>query len=134
MALRQQSGFSFPMIAAGPQGHLRYTTQNTVALLGFSIQQILLTMPGERWWNPSFGCNIRLYHFDALTQTAINTLKSLILEALQQWETRVTVIASGITITESGDPESNLLIQIAYSVNNPDFAPPSQLQNVSVTL
>lgn len=123
MALTQQSGFGFPMIQQGSQGHVVYLTQDTVGLINASILQILLTMPGERWWNPSFGCLLRKMQFENLTQTSQNTIKSIVLQALATYETRITVTAADIVITVStaSDNSTPVSIQISYTVNNPDF-------------
>lgn len=136
MPLTQQSGFSFPMIQQGPQGHLRYTSQDTVSLINFSILQILLTVPGERLWNPSFGCLLKKMVFENLTATTISTAKSIVMLALQTWETRITVTASNIVFSQiaGGDGGIKTKIQISYTVNNPDFTASRQTTSVTVTL
>lgn len=138
MPLTQQSGFSFPMIQQGPQGHLRYTVQDTVSLINYSILQILLTMPGERWWNPTFGCLLRKMVFENLSETTISTIKNIVLQALATWETRITVTASNIAVSlvagQTQGSASKVQIQISYTVNNPDFTTSRQPTSVIVTL
>lgn len=134
MALQQQSGFSFPMIANGSRGRVRYTTQDTVSLIRFSVKQIVLTLPGERAWNPAFGCRLKLLQFEAVTPTVSSTAKNLILQALTKWEPRVKVQASDITVVASAEVGSTLTVSISFSVINPDFTSSQQKSTVSFTV
>jgi phage baseplate assembly protein W len=121
MANLQQSGFAFPMIAKGPLGRVNYTRSNTVALVAYSVQQIILTVPGERMWNPEFGCRVKTIIFEPLTNTLAETVQSLIMEALRRWEPRVRVKASDITVVASQDINTRVTINISYTILNPDF-------------
>lgn len=136
MPLTQQSGFSFPMFQQGPQGHLRYTSQDTVSLINFSILQILLTVPGERLWNPLFGCLLKKMIFENLSATTISTAKSIIMIALQTWETRITVTADNITfsLVAGATGGTKTKIQISYTVINPDFTASRQKTSVTVII
>lgn len=116
------------MIAKGPLGRVNYTRSNTLALIQFSIIQILLTVPGERFWNPSFGCRVKQLIFEALTPTIAETIANLIMDALGTWEPRIRVQASDIIVTPSADINSKVKVQIGYTVINPDFT--SQAKNV----
>ena len=109
------------MIAKGPLGRVNYIRSNTIALIEDSILQILLTVPGERQWNPEFGCRIKSLQFEALTATLAETISNLILEALKRWEPRVSVKPADITVTESFDINSKISVKINYRVLNPDF-------------
>lgn len=127
MANAQQSGFAFPMISKGPLGRVNYIRSNTIALIEDSVVQILLTVPGERRWNPEFGCRIKSLQFEALTSTLAETIANLVLEALGRWEPRISVKPADIVVTPSLDINSKVAISISYRVINPDFT--SQAKN-----
>jgi phage baseplate assembly protein W len=119
MPVSQQSGFTFPMIQQGDQGRVNYTRNNSPRLIQDSVLQILLTSPGERLWNPTFGCRIRKVQFDPASPAYTGLIQNLILEALNRWEPRITVKASDITV--SFDEQGNTNINVSYTINNPDF-------------
>jgi phage baseplate assembly protein W len=121
MANIQQSGFSFPMIAKGPLGRVNYTRSDTLSLIEFSIIQICTTVPGERLWNPPFGCRVKQLMFESLTSTISETIANLIMEALGIWEPRISVKASDIVTSQSNDINSKIKSLIGYTVINPDF-------------
>lgn len=127
MANLQQSGFAFPMIAKGPLGRVNYRRSDTIGLIDDSILQILLTVPGERRWNPAFGCRLKSLQFEALTATLAETISNLILDALGQWEPRVRIKAADIKVSPSADINTKVAISIGYTVINPDFT--SQAKN-----
>jgi phage baseplate assembly protein W len=56
-----------------------------------SINNIFNTMPGERPLFPTFGCNLYKYLFDPVTQLRGEMIGRTILNAIQQWEPRVTI-------------------------------------------
>lgn len=134
MALQQQSGFAFPCIAKGPRGRVVYTSQDTVSLIKFSIAQIILTVPGERFWNPSFGCRIRSLQFEQLTPTVVSTAQSIILLALNKWETRIALKASDIIVVANTDVGSTMTITISFQVVNPDFTATQQTSSVTIVV
>lgn len=136
MALTQQSGFSLPLVQAGPKGRLRYTSQDTVSLINYSIHQILMTLPGERFWNPTFGSLLRKMNFENTSQTTITTIKNIIIDSLTQWEPRISVTAKDITVTPTVKTDTalttNVKVQIQYTVTNPDFTTSRQPTSVTV--
>ena len=124
----QLSGFDFPMIAKGARGRLNYVQSDTVSLVKASLRQIVLTAPGERLWQPEFGCKVRLFQFDTLTETAKTTLASMIMESIRKWEPRVKV--DSITVNASPDVDSSLEIRVGYTIKNPDFV--AEKQNILI--
>lgn len=63
------------------------------------IQQLLLTIPGERPQRPSFGCNLRNQVWENL-QVAASEGAASIREALDSFEPRISVISINSTINE----------------------------------
>lgn len=116
----QQSGFDFPMIAKGIRGRVAYAKSDTVALVKASMRQIVLTAPGERMWNPEFGCKLRLFQFESITETVKATIISMVMEAIRRWETRV--IIDSIDVIASTDIDTSVEIRVNFTIKNPDFA------------
>jgi phage baseplate assembly protein W len=49
------------------------------------IEQILLTTPGERWGNPTFGCGLRTLTFAPITQALQVSASMQVTQALGEW-------------------------------------------------
>ena len=99
---REQSGFAFPMMERGnPMGAVHFRRNNTLELIKDSVKQILMTVPGERFWLPEFGCRAKLLLFENASITAKETVRSLVFEALQKWEPRITLSPDDVMVEES---------------------------------
>lgn len=132
MSLSQQSGFPFPMISKAAVGRLSYVHNNTIALINASLLQILQTFPGERPWNPTFGCRVCRMQFEDTSDVTKLLITNLILEAIKTWEPRVKVEAADIIIDT--DSQNNLNITINYTVINPDFTESTENTQVQFSL
>ena len=87
-------------------------------LLIQDIQQLLLTLPGERVNRPDFGCNLRNLVWENL-HVAAEAGKASIHEAIENFEPRIT-----LTNVDSTTNENTGLItfNIQFIVNNTDTA------------
>jgi phage baseplate assembly protein W len=56
-----------------------------------SIENILMTIPGERLHLPEFGSELQSYLFRGLTVSTAESLLSSIITSIQRWEKRVTI-------------------------------------------
>lgn len=130
--MRQQlSGFGFPLMHLGNLlGALRFITNDTAQLVKDSIHQILMTIPGERVDLPDFGCRARAMLFEGSSATTKETMQTLIYEALVKWETRITVKASDIVVTETYTAVNSYAIQISYTLKNAGTSDSSQSTTV----
>ena len=122
MSISPQSGFPFPVFKQGKQGRLSYVHNNSQALITSSVLQILLTIPGERLWNPTFGCRIQLLQFDTYSNSLAAIIQNLVLEALNLWEPRIVIRASDIVVSASTDIGRTVQILVKFKIKNPDFA------------
>jgi phage baseplate assembly protein W len=114
--MAEQSGFPFPAIRRGFNGPLAYVSKNTLELVKSSVYQILTTAPGERTWNPEFGCDIQKLIFDTITETVKETISTMVYEALITWEPRITLSPSDVNVIQ----ESNSIsIHVAYNLTVP---------------
>lgn len=83
-----------------------------------SLQILLSTTIGERVMQPEFGCNLKDYQFEALSNTFLGFLGDMIERAILFFEPRISV--KDIAITQPNDfglYEGRLLIEIDYIVN-----------------
>lgn len=103
MRLNEYSGFPFPALQRGPQGCLLYTRDNTSELVKSSVLQILMTSKGERPWNPEFGCDVQKFLFETDNAGNSDTIRSLVVEALQRWEPRIKVTVNDVEVVQSLD-------------------------------
>lgn len=87
-------------------------------LLLQDIQQLLLTIPGERVFRPTFGCHLRDQLWENMSQAELNGAAS-IKAALDEFEPRITV-----TNVDSQTNENTGLItfNIQFVVNSTDTA------------
>lgn len=82
-----------------------------------SIKNIVLTNKGERPFDPEFGCDIRQLLFENVTIQTIEVAKTVIRQAIENYEPRCAVI--GVDIT--GDIDTNAIkIDIVFQVINND--------------
>lgn len=75
-----------------------------------SIKNILLTVPGEKPFNPSFGVGMNEYLFQPLSTLTKQIIKNRILAQLEIYEPRA--IVSNIDITEPAVGE--LTVEVTY--------------------
>lgn len=111
--MSEQSGFPFPAIKRGVQGSLNFVSNNTLELVKSSVYQILTTAPGERPWNPEFGCDIQKLMFETLTDTISDTIASLVYEALTTWEPRIELQPSDVDVRVNN---GKVTIMVSYGL------------------
>ncbi len=82
-----------------------------------SLEILLSTSIGERVMQPLYGCNLRDYQFEPVSNTFIGFLVDLVERAILFFEPRILV--ENISITEPGDIqlfEGKLMISIDYVI------------------
>lgn len=80
-----------------------------------SIRNIVLTDPSERPFNPSFGCGIRRFLFENMTDTTASLIRDKIFSNLSTYETRADIV----DVEVSADLGTNLIfISIVFRVIN----------------
>lgn len=85
-----------------------------------SIRMIISTRRGERYNNPEFGCDAKLYVFEPNDLLLRSLLYYTISDALQRWERRITVTSITFqgTDEDSSINPNQLNIIINYKVNS----------------
>jgi len=87
-------------------------------LLIQDIQQLLLTLPGERVNRPDFGCYLRNLIWENL-DVASEAGKASIYEAIENFEPRITLTNVDSTINQN---TGLIIFNIQFVVNNTDTA------------
>ena len=91
---------------------LSYTNEDSVKR---SIRNILLTDRGERFFNPSFGSDIRKMLFENFSPSTEQVVADLVKTAIGNHEPRANVI----DVNVSGNPDQqSMYINIVFSVIN----------------
>jgi len=83
------------------------------ATISQSILNILSTMPGERLFNVSFGCNLNKYLWENFNNQA--GLKRDIKNALITYDPRIDVPAEGVSVYFD-EPNNAIDIEITYLI------------------
>jgi hypothetical protein len=109
LKIRLGSDLKFPIEGS-------FDTVNGLELLLQDIQQLLLTIPGERVFRPDFGCNLRNQIWENMAAGQINGAAS-IRQALETFEPRITII--NVT-SESNENTGLITFNIQFLVSNTD--------------
>ena len=79
-----------------------------------SLQILLATELGERVMQQHFGCNLSTVLFEEITQRLINRIHSLISNAIQFHEPRITL--KGLDVSRDPEEAGMLLIRLDYQI------------------
>lgn len=91
-----------------------------------SIKAILLTMPGEKLFNPAFGCGLNRLLFELITPATEILAKKTISEQLLRYEPRIKI--QDVSITDDGVAQLN--VTVTFSI----VQYPGVVANVTITL
>jgi uncharacterized protein len=108
---RLGSDLRFPIVGS-------FKSISGLELLLQDIQQILLTVPGERVNRPSYGCTLRNQIWENINTAAVMGAAS-IRDSLERFEPRITVTGVNSTINEN---TGLITFNIQFLVNNTDTA------------
>lgn len=103
-------GISFPFRFA-PAGHTSVSDcepDNDYRHIRESIQQILLTEPGERLMEQDFGCPLKDLLFEPIDETLSNIIVFRVTNSLNAWENRISV--DNIRVTKGGKDGIHIII------------------------
>lgn len=81
-----------------------------------SIWILLSTAPGERIGRPSFGCGIHDFVFATRTARTIGEIQNAVVEAITQWEPRVTL--ESVNARLHPNDQLGILIDIQYRIRS----------------
>lgn len=67
----------------------KYTNENSVKR---ALRNLILTQPGERRFQPDFGCNLNRFLFENISDYVAGLIKDVINESIAKFEPRVRVL------------------------------------------
>ena len=108
------TGWSFP--PAFGQGGASVAMVAGAADIEQSLQILLATDLGERVMQEEFGCDLHSALFAEIDQDLLNTLHTLISDAILHHEPRIAL--DDLTIVESASQAGLLQISLAYTVRS----------------
>ena len=93
-----------------------------------SIKNIVFTLPGEKWFNESFGSRITASLFENINDVTANIIVDEITSSITKYEPRVELIGEGVKAFPNYD-NNTFDIVIVYTIIGTDV-PPQQLEFV----
>lgn len=108
------TGWSFP--PAFRKGGSDVEMVSGVNNIHQSLQILLSTRMGERVMQDDFGCDLNNVLFEEMDQGLVNTLTSLISDAILYYEPRITL--DNLDVSESAEQQGLLLISLEYTVRS----------------
>ncbi|HSZ24428.1 MAG TPA: GPW/gp25 family protein [Cytophagaceae bacterium] len=106
-------GWKFPPTFDRRSGSVMLVSEETD--IKESLEILLSTRKGERNMLPEFGCNLHLMAFEAINNTTIGQLQSMIRDAIQDFEPRITL--DNVDIDAKGQTDGYINIIIYYTIN-----------------
>lgn len=101
-----------PAFYGGPSGIL--SRQEDQQLIKNDLLQLLLTVPGERVYRPTFGTILRSSIFEQLDDRQLSFIRDSIIESVRTHEPRITVTKLNLTAT---DNSNEIRIILVASIN-----------------
>ncbi len=108
------SGWSFPPTFT--KGGAGVETASGPENIRQSLQVLLGTCLGERVMQDDFGCDLTSVLFEEMDQSLVNSITTLISDAILYHEPRITL--DRLDVSESGAAQGLLLIELDYTVRS----------------
>lgn len=108
------TGWAFPPRFGDHAAQGRTQMVEAEADIHESLRIILSTVPGERIMQPTFGCGIKTYVFDEISESVLTEIRDAIERAILFFEPRITV--EQIVIDSSAAMEGRIDVLIDYTV------------------
>lgn len=81
-----------------------------------SLQILLSTQLGERVMQDEYGCNLNYLLFEEIDQSLVNTITSMVTDAILYHEPRISM--DNLDVSESETQQGLLLISIDYTIRS----------------
>lgn len=95
-----------------PDDHGAAATSGPAAMIREQIEQVLLTIPGERVDRPEFGCGLQLLVFETTSAEVLATTEYLVRTELRRHLGRLIAVDAVRVRTD----DSALLVDVLYTV------------------
>lgn len=104
----------FPLQRSGKNiGFDSYTNEEVSKAVKFNLKNIILTAPGEKLWDISFGVGIRRMIFENISSNILEQYRDIILGQIETYAPYVQVI--NIDLYQISD--NGVKIDLQYSIN-----------------
>ena len=107
-------GLKLPMTRSNKTGDFT-TTKNSTQQAVHNISNLLLTSPGERVAQPTFGSNLRALCFEQIDDELPSKVDKEVRRSLERWLPYINVV-SVETLTEDGD-KSKITVRVKYTTS-----------------
>tara|TARA_R110002110_G_scaffold16764_8_gene72163 strand:- start:897 stop:1373 length:477 start_codon:yes stop_codon:yes gene_type:complete len=85
-----------------------------------SLSNLFTTMPGQKLLNPEYGLNLAQFLFIPASQTMAQMIGNRLLEGIQEYEPRVSVVNINVSVDEeAAEYEIDLSLKIPKLSNTP---------------
>ena len=98
-----------------------------VDAINSSLENIILTIPGERVFLPQFGCEIHSLLHELMNERTARDILSVVVSAVEKWEPRIVVDFARSRVTPITD-ERVYEVYLAYIVVGLDIESSFQLR------
>ena len=93
----------------------KYTNENAVKR---ALRNLIMTSPGERRFQPDYGCNIRRFLFENISEYVTGLIKDVIKESIDKYEPRVRVLDILVIANEATNSyEVTIVFEVINNVN-----------------
>ena len=106
-------GLSFPLRRDKFQDFAM--TKNSLQQAGHNLKNLLLTYPGERVAQPTFGSRLRELCFEQIDDTLPQRIEEEVRKAVTNWLPYINLIEVA-TLTEEGD-KNKIFVRVKYSTS-----------------
>jgi phage baseplate assembly protein W len=79
-----------------------------------AVLLIMQTEPGERIMRPDFGCGLRSFVFDSITESTLALIRLAVQTGLATWEPRIVV--DNVRVTADDAQPGRLLVEVGYRI------------------
>lgn len=107
------TGWSFPpAFIRGPQSLVMVSDEEDIRQ---SLEILLTTSIGERFLQPTYGCDLRRYLFEPLDEGLVAYIRDLVTNAILYHEPRIRL--TDLSLTTQAE-EGTLLIELEYVIRS----------------
>lgn len=112
-------GFTLPL-QRGPDGYFEMS-ETVLDQIKSNFINLVLTIPGERFNNPTFGCDIHRLVFDFNDDDLSVTAREYISTAVERWMPYILLEEISIQQSDSNNYKANIYVKYRLS-ENPNFS------------
>tara|TARA_B100000287_G_scaffold210475_1_gene198648 strand:+ start:881 stop:1402 length:522 start_codon:yes stop_codon:yes gene_type:complete len=108
-------GISLP-VELGPNGYFRQT-YTTLEQVTSNVINLILTIPGERYMQPTFGSRLHEHLFEQFDESIQEFIEDSINESMEEWLPYVNIV--DLKVTDGGDdldPQSGHTIRVSLTI------------------